>query len=173
MTNPTANQIIDRLNLQPLPVEGGLFRQTYVSAELVPGAALPGRYAGQEKPFCTAIYYLLTAGSFSALHRLRTDETYHFYLGDPLELTLLYPTGEAQQVMLGQDIMDGQHLQFTVPAYTWQGSRVAPGGEYALVGTTVSPGYANEDFEAGNRQLLTGQYPMEAQRIYDLTRSDI
>lgn len=165
-------QLIQKLNLQPLPGEGGLYRETYRSAELLPRAALPESYTGQEKPFGTAIYYLLTdqPDSFSALHRLPTDEVYHFYLGDPLEMTLLFPDGTSWQIILGQDFAAGQHFQFVVPAGVWQGSRVAPGGKFSLVGTTMAPGFTVSDYEGGQRDDLLRQYPQERERILALTR---
>jgi len=168
----TIYQIIHTLELEPLPAEGGLYRQSYRSRDEIPGQCLPGRYGAEVKPFGTAIYYLLTndPGSFSAFHRLPTDEVIHFYLGDPLEITLLFPSGESQQVFMGQDILHGQRLQSVVPAGVWQGSRVAAGGCYALIGTTMAPGYTQSDLELGVREALLAQYPEQRQRILQLTR---
>jgi len=168
----TVQQIIDTLGLAPLPVEGGLYRETYRSEETTHGEHLAERYTGKVKPHGTAILYLLTGepGSFSALHRLPTDEVYHFYLGDPLEMTLLYPDGSHRLVILGQDLLRGQHVQFTVPRGVWQGSRVAPGGQYSLVGTTMAPGYTPDDFEAGDRETLLKHYPQARDQILALTR---
>lgn len=168
----TVDQIIQALGLQPLPVEGGLYRETYVSEEHIPPGALPARYGQVEKAFGTAIFYLLThdPNSFSALHRLLTDEVYHFYLGDPLEMTLLYPDGSSRHVLLGQDLLDGQQVQFAVPRGVWQGSRLAPGGRFALVGTTMAPGFTYTDFENGAREELLAQYPHEREYILSLTR---
>lgn len=172
ISNLTVELLIEKLGLEPLPDEGGLFRQTYISSETIPARCLPSRYPRQDKAFGTAIFYLLTdaADSFSALHRLLTDEVYHYYLGDPLEVTLLYPDGTSQRVQLGHNILEGQQLQFVVPAGTWQGMRVAPGGSYGLIGTTMSPGYANEDFQLGQRSELLAQYPQERDPILALTR---
>jgi predicted cupin superfamily sugar epimerase len=165
-------QIIRALNLQPLPMEGGLFRESYRSPEFIPTGALPERYLREAKPFGTVIFYLLTdqPDSFSALHRLLTDETYHFYLGDPLEMTLLYPGGTAAHVTLGQDILHGQQVQWTVPQGVWQGSRLAPGGRFALLGTSMAPGFTPADYEGGERAALLADYPGERERIYALTR---
>src|SRR5512133_1448645 len=136
-------QLIRALNLQPLLPEGGWFRQAYLCAEEIPAQALPERYPRTAKPFGSAIFYLLTSdpGSFSALHRLPSDELYHFYLGDPLELSLLYPDGSSHLVILGQDVLHGQQLQALAPRGVWQGSRLAPGGRYALVGTSMAPAF--------------------------------
>jgi hypothetical protein len=167
---PTAQELIERLNLEPLPIEGGFFRQTYVSAETIPPSALPERYRG-DKPFSTAIYYLLTsdADSFSAMHRLPTDEVYHFYLGDPVEMLLLFPDGSGRRVVLGQDIAAGQHVQFLAPAGAWQGSRLIAGGHFALMGTTMAPGFDPTDFVSGRRAELVARYPNHANVIRALT----
>ena len=167
----TANKIIELLGLEPLPEEGGLFRQTYRSAEAIPAAGLPSRYSAPRR-LATAIFYLLTADpdSFSALHRLKTDEVYHFYLGDPVEILLLHPDGAGERAVLGQDLAAGQHVQFVVPAGSWQGSRLVPGGRYVLLGTTMAPGYEQEDFELGGREMLLSGYPDQAELIRALTR---
>lgn len=167
----TAKQIIELLGLEPLPVEGGHFRETWRSADEVPGHALPARY-GRAKPAGTAIYYLLTdaVDSFSAIHRLPTDEVYHFYLGDPVELVMLHPGGRAETVRLGSNLLAGQLVQHTVPRSVWQGSRLVPGGRVALLGTTMAPGFDFEDYEAGRRGDLVAQYPDAARLITALTR---
>jgi predicted cupin superfamily sugar epimerase len=153
-------------------VEGGHFRQTYVSEEMLAAAALPARY-GRAKPLSTAIYYLLTdeADSFSALHRLPTEEVYHFYLGDPVELLLLHAEGRSELAVLGPDLMAGQSVQLVVPRGVWQGSRLRAGGRLALLGTTMAPGWDPLDYEGGEREALTRRYPGEAERIRALTRT--
>jgi uncharacterized protein len=169
---PTAEQIIQALGLIPLPVEGGMYRESYRPAERIPAECLPARYIDREKPFGTAIYYLLTnqPDSFSEMHRLPTDEVFHFYLGDPLEGTLLYPDGSVRQISLGNDIFNSEQVQFTVPSGVWQGWRVKPGGAYALIGTTMAPGYTSGDYEGGDRAILLAQYPQASQQIHYLTR---
>jgi len=163
--------LIRRLGLVPLPVEGGHFRQTYVSEETLPAAALPARY-GRVKAMSTAIYYLLTseADSFSALHRLPTEEVYHFYLGDPVEMLLLHPDGRGEVVVLGPDVLGGERVQFVVPRAVFQGSRLRSGGRFALLGTTMAPGFDLQDYEGGDRAALLRQFPAEAERIRALTR---
>ncbi|RPJ48329.1 MAG: cupin domain-containing protein [Chloroflexi bacterium] len=185
MTYNDVNQIIQILGLVPLPVEGGLYKQTYRSTEEIPAAGLPERYRGTgdaQKPLGTAILYLLTnepaggdlpAGdlaAFSAFHRLKTDEIFHFYLGDPLEMTLLFLDGSSRQVILGQDVLNGQQVQFVAPRSVWQGTRLLMGGRFALIGTTMAPGFTNEDYEQGDRAALLAQYPHERERILALTR---
>ena len=167
-----ATQIISLLNLHPLAGEGGYYAETYRGAELLAGAALPQRYGGGTRSSGTAIYYLLTdeADSFSALHRLRGDEVYHFYLGDAVEMLLLEAGGSSRLARLGQDLAAGEQVQFLAPAGAWQGSRLAAGGRWALLGTTMAPGFDLEDFELGQRADLTRLYPAQAERIRALTR---
>jgi predicted cupin superfamily sugar epimerase len=167
----TAEQLIAHLKLEPLPVEGGYFRQTYRSGETLPRRALPPRYAA-DKRLGTAIYYLLTAApdSFSALHRLPTDEIYHFYLGDPVEMLLLYPEGRGERIVLGPDVLAGQRVQFVAPRGVWQGSRLVPGGRFALLGTTMAPGFDESDYTGGERDELVRHYPEQAELIRQLTR---
>jgi uncharacterized protein len=164
----TAEQIRDLLKLQLLPVEGGYFAETYRSKDTIPSGA-PGAYPNG-RPLSTAIYYMLTPDSFSALHRLPGDEIFHFYLGDPVEMLLLKPDGTGQAVLLGPDISAGMRLQHTVAGGTWQGSRLIPGGKFALLGTTMAPGFDPADFEIGKRQELSAAYPPYAPLIALLTR---
>ena len=154
----TPQEVAQLLKLSPLDQEGGMFRRTWESKE-----TLKGKAAG------SAIYFLLSANSFSHLHRLPSDEVYHFYLGDPVELTLLGPDGEIRQITLGRDLRAGQIPQAVAPAGWWQGSRLLPGGEYALLGTTMSPGYVDEDYEHGNATNLKNLYPSAAEVIDRLT----
>jgi hypothetical protein len=157
----TAQRLIEALHLHPLPVEGGYYRETYRAA-----CRLPAGAGG--KSLATAIYYLLTPETFSALHRLPADEIYHFYLGEPVDLLLLYPPGTdppGRLVVLGPDLLAGQSPQVVVPAGVWQGSVLRPGGRYALLGTTMAPGFDCADYEAANRVLLSSCYPAFADWI--------
>lgn len=166
-----AQQIIELLDLRPLPVEGGHFRQTHRGGLVLPPEALSP--ANQDPhPISTTIYYLLTddPDSFSALHRLPTDEIWHFYLGDPVEMLLLHPDGSAQTVELGSDLAAGQQVQFVVPAESWQGARLTADGKFALMGTSMAPGYIDEDYEGGERETLIASYPDQAERIRELSR---
>lgn len=167
----TAHDIIRHLRLEPLPDEGGLFRRAYRASEDHPSGSLPARYRGS-RPHGSAIYYLLTdeSDSFSALHRLRTDEVYHFYLGDPVALTLLHPDGRSEVRVLGPDLLNGQHVQTVVKRGTWQGSRLVPDGAWALLGTTMAPGFDAADFELGDRARLIERYPDQEKTIGSLTR---
>jgi uncharacterized protein len=172
-TDAYVQQIIRALDLRPLPAEGGLFRQTWQSPLSIPLQLRSEPDPAGQKPLGTAIFYLLTAqaDSFSALHRLPVDEIWHFYLGDPLEMTLLYPDGSSAQVILGQDVLNGQQVQFVAPGAVWQGTRLLPGGRFALVGTTMTPGFTPDDYEGGLREDLLASYPNERQRILALTRA--
>ncbi len=165
---PTAEQLIAYLGLQPHPKEGGFFRETYRAAETVGAAALPERY-GSPRSHSTAIYYLLTPGTFSALHRLKGDEVFHFYLGDPVRMLQLTPGGKGKTIVLGHDVLAGQHFQLVVPRDIWQGSILEPGGRFALLGCTVAPGFEYADYEAGQRGALLRDYPEFADLITRLT----
>jgi uncharacterized protein len=163
-----AKAIIRQLGLEPHP-EGGFYRETYRSNESIAAAALPPRY-GNDRSLCTAIFYLLTPDSFSALHRLQSDEVFHFYLGDPVTMLQLHGDGRGETTVLGQDIMAGQQLQVIVPRGVWQGMCLNDGGRFALLGTTVSPGFDFDDFEVGTRNALKREYPSCADLIERLTR---
>jgi uncharacterized protein len=164
-----ANQVKSLLSLQPHPAEGGYFRETYRSADTVHKDRMPGRYPGA-RSFSTAIYYLLTPDTFSALHRLPTDEIYHFYLGDPIEMLQLLPDGSGRIIMLGNDILNGMQPQVVIPKGVWQGSRLLAGGDFCLLGATMAPGFEFEDYEPGNRESLISLYPQFSDKIQSLTR---
>jgi uncharacterized protein len=165
----TIEQIKSLLKLEPLPNEGGFYAETYRSSQVMPKECLPAGYSGG-RSMATEIYFLLTAESFSAMHRLRGDETYHFYLGDPVEMLQLKPDGSGEAILLGPRIESGMRVQHTVPGGCWQGSRVAPGGKFALLGTTMAPGFDPADFELGNREKLSAAYPPYAALIALLCR---
>lgn len=164
----TADEIKKLLRLEPHPCEGGWFIQTWRAEETIPKSVLPVRYPS-ERAAGTAIYYLLEPHTFSELHRLASDEIFHFYLGDPVEMLHLWPDGSVKTVVLGQDIAAGQHVQMHVPKNVWQGSRLVQGGSFALLGCTVSPGFDYADYESGNREALVEQYPHAAEKIRLLT----
>ena len=158
------------LGLQPLAAEGGFYAEAYRSNEKLAAACLPGRYCG-ERCFGTAIYFLLTPETFSALHRLKSDEVYHFYLGDPVEALVLRADGAGQVLALGSDLYRGLRPQAVIPAGAWQGSRLRAGGKFALLGTTVAPGFEFSDFELADREFLLAKYPGFSRMIWELTRA--
>jgi hypothetical protein len=164
----TLEQIKRLLKLEPLEPEGGFFAETYRSRETLAAGALPALAAS--RPLATAIYYLLEPGTFSALHRLRSDEIYHFYLGDPVEMLLLDPRSGGRVVGLGRDLAAGLRPQIVVPTDVWQGSRLISGGQWALLGTTMAPGYDPADFELGRREELVARWPAFRELIGALTR---
>ncbi len=166
----TAKDIIRWLKLQPHPEEGGYYAETYRSSEQISKPCLPDRYA-TERSYGTAIYYLLTPDTFSCMHRLRTDEIFHFYLGDSVTMLLLHPDGQSQVLTLGKDILGGEQLQVTVPRDVWQGSFLNPGGKFALLGTTMAPGFEFADYEHASRDDLLAKYPAQRDLILRLTKS--
>jgi predicted cupin superfamily sugar epimerase len=161
-------QLKKTLGLTLLPQEGGFYAETYRSAERLPEECLAGRYSG-ERSLATAIYFLLTRDSFSALHRLASDEIWHFYLGDPVEMLQLGEHGAGSIVALGTDFDRGMKPQVFVPRGTWQGARLLPGGNFALLGATVFPGFEFADFELAERQSLLATYPTFSSLIKQLT----
>jgi uncharacterized protein len=154
------------LGLTLHPSEGGFFIETYRSAETVPEATLSGG-AGAHA-LATAIYFLVTPQEHSALHRLRADEIFHFYLGDPVEMLLLRPDGSTQVLVLGTDLEAGMRPQLVVPRGTWQGSLLRPGGRFALLGTTMAPGFEPSDYEHGDPAALSQAYAEQRERILAL-----
>ncbi|MGA5382865.1 cupin domain-containing protein [Streptomyces pseudogriseolus] len=157
----TPDDLVAHFGLEPIPREGGRFRQTWAG---------PARPDG--RPEGTAIVALLTAGpgDFSALHRLPADETWHHYLGDPLRMLLLAPDGTSNTPVLGPDVLGGQHVQLTVPAGTWMGARVADGGSWTLFGCTMAPGFTYEGYEHGDPVELAARYPDRANLVAALGR---
>ncbi len=155
----TAEEVIERLGLSPLPFEGGYYRETLRSAERLPASAPPLDYAAGRSLY-TAIYYLVTPESGSALHKLQSDEVWHFYLGDPVEQVQLWPDGSSCLVRLGHDLRGGCVPQALVPGGVWQSTRLAPGGAFALLGTTMAPGFDVAEFTAGSPAELAGRYPL-------------
>ncbi len=155
--------------MKPLSEEGGFFVETYRARENIAHEHLPDRYS-DARAHGTSILYLLTPDSFSAMHRLKSDETFHFYLGDPVEMLRLYPDSASDIVTMGHDIMAGQMVQVTVARDIWQGSRLMPGGGFALMGCTVAPGFDFADYENGGREALISQYPDRAEMIWRLAK---
>jgi predicted cupin superfamily sugar epimerase len=160
-------QLIKHYQLEVLPVEGTLFSSTYVSR----------RKTETGEPISTAIIglYAHEPKSFSSFHRLQHDELWHFYGGDPLRLVLLHPNGSSEDVILGSDFAVGQHVQFTVPAHSWQAGHVLETDDtahgYALFGCTMAPGFTGSCFEGAEMNALLEQYPDRAADIRRLSAS--
>ena len=168
---PTAADWIDRLNLQPLPEEGGMYREIYRSDESIPEDALPGRFEGP-RSFSTSIYYLLEHPDFSAFHRIQQEEIWHFYAGSPCTLHIIDPeSGALSQPTLGYDLDAGQSLQVVVPRKHLFAATVDTPGSYTLAGCTVAPGFEFADFEAPDQATLLDRYPQHQALIKQLARS--
>jgi predicted cupin superfamily sugar epimerase len=166
----TAAEVKKLLGLTPHPREGGSFIRTYASAEMLPASALEaGRYSGQRN-IATAIYYLIEPGSFSVMHRLRSDELFHFYAGDAVEMLQLHPDRSGTVIRIGNDLTNGERPQVFAPRGVWQGSHLVPGGAWALLGCTVSPGFTYADYETGARAELSAGWPSFSKLIAELTR---
>jgi predicted cupin superfamily sugar epimerase len=164
---PTAEERIRSLGLVPHP-EGGFYRETYRSREGLAATALPKRYGGPRR-LSTAIYFLLRSGEVSRLHRLRSDEVWHFYEGDPLRLHILHPDGRYASVVLGRRLGRTARFQCVVPRGSWFGGEVIGSGSYALVGCTIAPGFEFADFELGERVALVRKFPRHRRLIELLT----
>ncbi len=164
----SADKIIEFFDMKILPGEGGYYSETYRSNHNLSASSLPVDY-DTERSLGTAIYYMLTPDTKSLLHRLPTEEIYHFYLGDPVLMLMLYPDGSSERVVLGQDIARGQSLQHTVPKGVWQGSYLLEGGKFGLMGTTMAPGFDFADNELGDRENLKSLYPSQRELINKLT----
>ena len=172
----TADEVKTLLGLAPHPREGGWFVRTYEAAEMVEALAFEdARYNGPRRTG-TAIYYLIEPDTYSAMHRLRSDEVFHFYAGDAVELLQLAPSSEGRSsvghvVVLGTDLARGERPQVVVLRGVWQGSRLLPGGRWALLGCTVSPGFEFDDYEDGSRAELTELWPAWRDLIAALTQA--
>ena len=163
-----ADYLMKHLSLKPMPGEGGFYTETYRSDEKIPSESLPGRYTS-DKHFSTCIYYLLTPDTFSAIHRIPSDEIFHFYLGDPVQMQQLYPDGSGESIIIGNDIAQGHQPQVIVQRNIWQGLKLIEGGQFALMGTTVAPAFDFGDFEVGDRAMLQQNYSKHADIIEILT----
>jgi predicted cupin superfamily sugar epimerase len=161
---------VEKYRLQPHP-EGGFYAETYRSKELISGHALSPVFGG-DRSVSTGIYFLLDAHNFSAFHRIKSDEMWHFYAGGALEIFVISPESRTLEVIrLGNDPENGETFQAVVPAGTWFGSRPAPGSFYSLVGCTVAPGFDFRDFEMAEREKLQDEFPEFTDLIVELTRT--
>ncbi len=164
----TARYYIDHLQLQPHP-EGGFYKETYRSAGTITKDCLPIDINGN-RSFSTAIYFLLQQGDFSAFHRIKSDECWHFYEGGTLLIHVLYENGLYNCTRLGRNIQEGEVLQFVVPAGAWFSSEPAAATFFALVGCTVAPGFDFADFEMAKKEILLQQFPDQMSLVERLCR---
>jgi hypothetical protein len=163
----TAAQICDLLGLKRHPT-CGFVTETYRSERRIPGDALPAGYEG-DRPFGSVLYFMVTPDAQIRLHRIRSDQMYHHYLGDPLEVLLLYPDGTGATATVGTDLAAGQRPQLFVPGNTFHISRLPPGSSYSLLGTTEWPGVEPPDVEIGDPSQLEASYPAFGEQIRAFT----
>lgn len=164
MSNQKAEAWIRNLDLEAHP-EGGYYKETYRS-----GLSSTFDNFDDSRNASTAIYFMLTSGNFSAFHRIRSDEMWHFYDGNPVSIFTIDVQGVLKEIKLGLNIANGELPQAIVPAGCWFASSVAAGGDYALVGCTVSPGFDFKDFELANREELINSFPEHRDVILNYTR---
>lgn len=167
----TSQYWIEHLRLQPHP-EGGFFREVYRSSDTIAADGLPARFGGR-RSVATSIIYLLQRDQRSVFHRIKSDETWHFYAGAPLELFQLDErcVDEVQRIIIGRHVHAGEQIQWTVPAEVWFGGRPLSQGteDYSLLGCTVSPGFDFADFEMADRTSLMKLFPKHSELIRSLT----
>ncbi|MDP2599522.1 MAG: cupin domain-containing protein [Deltaproteobacteria bacterium] len=163
----TVEELVKTFGLLPHP-EGGFFKETYRDARKIEKEALPEKFKG-DRNISTAIYFLLPKGTKSRLHRIHADEVWHFYLGGSLTIVQIAPDGKMEKITLGSDVNKDEKLQYVVPAGYWFGAYPNEGGQFSLVGCTVSPGFDFADFEMGKREELLKQYPNAQKEIEFLT----
>ena len=166
MIHPAAYWI-EHLKLKKHP-EGGYFKEVYRSNEVINIKGLPDRYTSFRN-FATAIYFLLRSDEFSAFHRLRSDETWHFYTGSTLILYIIEPSGKLRQIKLGNALANNNQFQVTIPRGYWFAAKVENPDSYTLMGCTVSPGFDFEDFELGKKSVLGEKFPQHKALINAMT----
>lgn len=166
----TADEVKKMLGLIPHPCEGGSYLRTYESGERLSASCFANARYGGPRHTGTAIYYLLEPGNFSEMHRLKSDEIFHFYAGDAVEMLQLRTGGDGEVIRIGNRLERGERPQVVVPRDVWQGSRLVAGGKWALLGCSVSPGFESEDYEPGARASLNAGWPAFSGLIAELTR---
>jgi len=168
--NMTAKEVIEKFDLKPLPEEGGYYRETYRSAERDTPNPVFGFASEKPRHISTAIYFLVTPESFSALHRIKSDEIFHFYGGDAVEMIQIDPEGHVKNIILGSDFRNGEVPQVVVPKGHWQALKVKQGGQWGLMGTTVAPGFEFEDLEVMDRDSALVSFPHHESEVMKYTR---
>ncbi len=171
MSTISAADVKELLGLEPHPREGGWYVRTVESAELLPEISFQESRYPAARRLVTAIYYLLEPHTFSEMHRLRSDEIFHHYLGGAVEMLLLHEDGSSSVHLLGSDLARGERPQLLVPRGVWQGARLCEPQGFALLGCTVSPGFEYEDYESASYLNLVSRWPHESERLRMLTQS--
>lgn len=159
---------VKTLELQKHP-EGGYFKEVYRAGELIKKEHLPDRYSG-DRNYSTSIYFLITSENYSAFHKIKSDETWHFYYGSPLTLHVLDKEGKYSRIKIGNNPDNGEVFQYTVSRGDWFAASVDEKDSYALLGRTVAPGFLFDDFELGKREVMLKQFPEHAIEINKFTR---
>jgi len=171
MTTISAEAIVSHYSMLPHP-EGGYYKETYRSLGTIPFDALPKRFTG-DKHYSTAIYFLLEKGNFSAFHRIKSDECWHFYTGQTLLVHIIRLDGKFETIRLGTNLLKGETFQYIVPAGSWFASEPAEGSSFSFVGCTVAPGFDFTDFELADADELSKQYPQQVSLIKRLCRQSV
>jgi predicted cupin superfamily sugar epimerase len=166
-TRPTADEVKAMLGLEPHPT-CGFVAETYRSPLRIPAGALPDAYEG-DRPYGSALYFLVAPDAQIVMHRIRSDQLYHHYLGDPLEVLMLYPDGTGAVTVVGSDLTAGERPQLFVPGDTFHTSRLGSGAAYALLASTEWPGVEAPDVEHGDIEALVESYPDMAEHIRAFT----
>ena len=169
-TRPTAEEIKAMLGLEPHPT-CGFVAETYRSPLKIPPNALPEAYGDAgDRPYGSALYFLVTPEAQIVMHRIRSDQLYHHYLGDPLEVLMLFPDGTGAVAAVGADLAAGERPQLFIPGGTFHTSRLpASGGGFALLASTEWPGVEPPDVEHGNIEELLASYPDFREQIRAFT----
>jgi predicted cupin superfamily sugar epimerase len=164
----TVQQLVQQFDMLPHP-EGGYYKENYRSDEIISSNTLPKRFSG-DRCFSTAIYFLLEQGNFSAFHKIKSDECWHFYAGQTLNVYVLQYDGKLDTIRLGNDLNKGETFQFVVPANCWFASEPATNTDFSFVGCTVAPGFDFEDFELAKADELVQLFPQYETEIRRLCR---
>jgi uncharacterized protein len=163
-----AVNLIKKLDLKPHP-EGGYYREIYRSGEIIPGKSLPERYKEKDHSFATSIYFLLEGEQLSKLHRLQSDEQWHFYAGSGAFIYIINESGNLNSEVIGSSINEGEVLQVMIKHHNWFCAEVKDKNSFVLVGCTVSPGFEFDDFELGERNKLITMFPDQKELIVRFT----
>lgn len=163
-----AKYYIDKLQLIPHP-EGGYYKEIYRAGEMILVEHLPGSFKGNRN-ISTSIYFLLQRNDFSAFHRLKSDELWHFYDGSALKISVIDRDGNFNEIFLGRNIEEGESYQTVIKKNSWFAAELVDKKSFALVGCTVSPGFDFQDFEMADCEKLVNEFPAYADKIKKLCR---
>ncbi len=162
-----ADYWIKHLQLLAHP-EGGYYKEIYRSNELIKQQYLPERFV-EDRCYSTSIYFLLNEPNFSAFHRIKSDETWHFYQGTSLTIYMISETGTLSSIIIGDNPENNEHLQYTIPYNTWFAAKVNVTNSFTLCGCTVAPGFDFADFDLGKKDELLSLFPQHNKLISELT----